>query len=410
MAAKISRVKALLEAHGEPEREVYYDIENSPIVPREVVEAMLPYFNLKGYGHPSITHKPGWQAAEIVESTREIVAETINTRPENITFTPSGTVANNLALVGACLQKGKGKIVISAVEHESVIFPTIRTLGRMGYRVVQAPVDGEGFVDPEIIASMVDKSTVLVSVQLVNHEIGTIQRVREIVEHVKDINKETLVHTDAADGWGWMPIDVGKLKVDLLTLSGRKIQAPKGVGILWVKDGVRLRRIVEGPLSTQNYWPGVENTPAIAGLKKAVELAFSNMEENAKKVAGLRDRLMKGVLSNVDDVILNGPESSLRSPDNLNLSFLHIEGEALTIELSLKGIYVSSGSACTTRVLEPSHVMLAIGRKYEEAHGSILFKLTRCHTIEDVNYTIENIPLAVERLRKMSATKGEIVE
>lgn len=410
MTTRISAVKALLEAHGRPEREVYYDLENSPRVPAEVVKAMLPYFNVKGYGHPSITHRPGWEAVEIVESTREAVAGTINAEPENITFTPSGTAANNLALVGSCMETGKGKIVISAVEHESVIFPAIRTLGSLGYRVVQAPVDEDGLVDPEILASLVDKSTVLVSVQLVNHEIGTIQKVREIAEYAKDANSRVLVHTDAADGWGWIPIDVERLGVDLLTLSGRKIQAPRGVGILWVRDGVKMRRIVEGPLSTQSLWPGVENTPIIAGLREAIKLAFEDMEGRAGRVAGLRDRLMEGILGQLDDVILNGPRGAMRSPDNLNISFLHVEGEALTIELSTKGIYVSSGSACTSRVLEPSHVMLAIGRKYEEAHGSILFKLTKYHTMEDVKYTIENVLSAVERLRKISAIRGGLVE
>ncbi|MEM3346285.1 MAG: cysteine desulfurase family protein [Desulfurococcaceae archaeon] len=405
-----SRVRELLRAHGKPAREVYYDLENSGWVPPEVVEAMIPYYNTVGYGHPSITHRVGWEALEVVYEAKELVAKTIGARsPEEIVFTHSGTESNNLAVMGYLLKNRgrKGKVLVSAVEHLSVIFPAEYAAQLLGYEVVRVPVDEEGFVDPEVFKLYVDRNTVLVSVQMVNHEIGTVQNIRELVDIARSVNPSVVFHTDAADAYSWVGIDVDKLGVDMLTISSHKVHGPRGVGVLYVRSGVELESPIRGQLSVEKLWPGVENVPAIAGFKKAVELAFSDFEARVVRVRELRDKLMKGILDSVSHVLINGPVGSKRVANNLNVSFLYVEGEALTVELSLSGVYVSSGSACSSRVLEPSHVLIAIGRKHEEAHGSILFKLTRYHTIDDVEYTLSVLPRAVERLRTISSVKPQ---
>ncbi|MEM0199364.1 MAG: cysteine desulfurase family protein [Desulfurococcaceae archaeon] len=405
-----SRVRELLKAHGKPAREVYYDLENSGWVPPEVVEAMIPYYNTVGYGHPSITHRVGWEALEVVYEAKELVAKTIGARsPEEIVFTHSGTESNNLAVMGYLLKNRgrKGKVLVSAVEHLSVIFPAEYAAQLLGYEVVRVPVDEEGFVDPEVFKLYVDRNTVLVSVQMVNHEIGTVQNIRELVDIARSVNPSVVFHTDAADAYSWVGIDVDKLGVDMLTISSHKVHGPRGVGVLYVRSGVELESPIRGQLSVEKLWPGVENVPAIAGFKKAVELAFSDFEARVVRVRELRDKLMKGILDSVPHVLINGPVGSKRVANNLNVSFLYVEGEALTVELSLSGVYVSSGSACSSRVLEPSHVLIAIGRKHEEAHGSILFKLTRYHTPDDVEYTLSVLPRAVERLRTISSVKPQ---
>ncbi len=401
-------VKELLAEHGTPGREVYFDNENSGWVPPEVVEAMLPYFNKRGYGHPSITNKPGWEAYEVVWEARKELAKVINAHsPEEIVFTHSGTEANNLAIVGAVLARRRkgGRIIVSAIEHLSVIFPAEFVAKLTGMEVIKVPVDEKGFVDPEILATYVNKDTVLISVQAVNHEIGTIQNLRELIRVAKDLNPEVVFHTDACDALGRIPLNVRELDVDLLTVSSHKILGPKGVGALYVRRGVKLEPLIRGQLSTQTLWPGVENVPAIAGFKKALELAVEDLKGGNEKIRNLRDMLIKGLLESVPHTLLNGPEGSRRAVDNVNISFLYVEGEAITVELSLRGIYVSSGSACTSRVLEPSHVLLAIGRKHEEAHGSILFKITRYHSKDDVEYVLSNVPAAIRRLRELSSLK-----
>lgn len=396
------KLRELLKFHRKPEREVYFDLENSGWVPREVLEVMLPYFNIKGYGHPSITNRPGWEALEALLEARDFIAWSINADPEEIVFTHSGTEANNLAITGTILaNKGRGrKIIISAIEHFSVILP-VNELSDLGFNVVQVPVDNDGFIDLDVLDALVDKDTILVSIQMVNHEIGTIQPLKDAVDIIRSKNKDAIIHTDAVDAYTRLPIDVEKLGIDLLTLSSHKILGPKGAGALYVRRGTKIKRILHGALSTQQLWPGVENVPAIVGFHAAAKLALENIESNSKYIKNLRDRLLKGILDNVSDVLVNGPLGDKRVIDNVNASFLYVEGEALTVELSMRGVYVSSGSACTSRVLEPSHVLLAIGRKHEEAHGSILFKLSRYHKIEDIYYAIENITEALDRLRKL---------
>jgi len=397
----IENVRELLKAHEGLKREVYLDTENSSVVPKEVIESMLPYYNQRAYGNPTLTHKPGWEAFEtIMESSQEIATFLGCKTLEEVNFTPGETEANNLALMGTALStKAKGKkIVISQIAPLSVLH-VADMLTKQGFTAVKIPVDGEGFIDLEKLEGAIDKETILVSLAAVNHEIGTIEPIKEALEIVKDRNPETIFHTAASDAYGKIQFDVKELDVDLATVSSYKILGPRGIGALYVKEGVNVERILEGQIGTQKLWPGVENTPLIVGFAKASQLAFQNFKENVDHMRGLRDKLINGIIGEIPDVTLNGPKCDKRAPDNVNISFLRCEGEALTIELSLNGVYVSSGSACTRRLLQPSHVLVAIGREFVEAHGSVLMKVTRCHTEEDINYVLEVIPKAVKRIR-----------
>lgn len=397
----IENIRELLKAHEGLKHEVYLDLENSSMVPKEVVDAMLPYFNQRAYGNPTLTHKPGWEAFEAIMESSQKIATFLGCKAlEEVNFTPGETEANNLALMGTAFSMrdhGK-KIVISEIAPINILHVT-DLLNKYGFTIVKIPVDGEGFFNLEKLRDAVDKETILVSLSTVNHEIGTIEPVKEALEIVKDKNPETIFHTDASDAYGKVPFDVQDLKVDLATVSSYKILGPRGIGALCVKGGVTMNRILEGQIGTQKLWPGVENTPLIVGFAKASELVFYDFEENVNHMRRLRDLLIDGVIGKISDVRLNGPKGDERGPDNVNISFLRCEGEALTIELSLNGVYVSSGSACTRRLLQPSHVLVAIGRKFVEAHGSILMKVARCHTEEDIDYVLEVIPKAVERIR-----------
>lgn len=404
----VENVRELLKAHEGISREVYLDNENSTMVPQVVVDAMLPYYSQRAYGNPTLTHKPGWEAFEAIMTAAQQISRAIGAKIlEEITFTPGETEANNLALMGAAFaNKHHGsKIVISAIEPINVMH-VAELLQKFGFTTVKVPVDSEGFIDLERLKEAVDKETVLVSIAAVNNEIGTIQPLKEAVEIVKDRNPNALFHTDASDAYGRIPFNVQALRVDLATVSSYKILGPRGIGALYVREGVNVDKILEGQIGTQKLWPGVENTPLIAGFAKASELAFQDFEVNVNRMRRLRDKLVDGIFATLTDVRLNGPAGDKRSPDNANVSFLRCEGEALTIELSLKGVYVSSGSACSRRLLQPSHVLVAIGRKFSEAHGSILMKTTRYHTEEDITYVLDVLPKAVNRIRGIVGSTG----
>jgi cysteine desulfurase len=404
----VENVKELLRLHEGIKHEVYLDNENSSIVPTEVVEAMIPYFNKTAYGNPTLTHKPGWEAFEVIMKSFQKIANFTGAKIlEEITFTPSETEANNLAIMGACFaQKGKGtKIIISEIEPINVL-QVAEMMGKFGFSTTKIPVDNEGFIDLEKLKQAIDKDTILVSISSVNNELGTIQPIKEAVDIVKSKNSQILFHTDASDAYGRIPFNVQEVKVDIATISSYKIQGPRGIGAMYLREGVNLERIIEGQIGTQKLWPGVENTPLIVGFTKASELAFENFKENTAKMRSLRDKLVDGIFDELDDLRFNGPRGDRRSPDNANISFLRCEGEALTIELSLKGVYVSSGSACSRRLLQPSHVLVAIGRRYSEAHGSILMKVTRSLTEEDIAYVLEVLPTAVNRIRGIVGETG----
>ena len=404
----VENVKELLKLHEGITHEVYLDNENSSIVPQEVVDEMLPYFNRKAYGNPTLTHKPGWEAFEVIMNCFQKISKSIGAKNlEDITFTPGETEANNQAIMGTCFaQKAIGKkIIISEIEPINVL-QVAEMMQKFGFSTTKIHVNHEGFINLEELKEAVDNETILVSISAVNNEIGTVQPIKEAVDIVKAKNPHTLFHTDASDAYGRIPFDVQNLNVDIATVSSYKIQGPRGMGAMYLRDGVNMERILEGQIGTQKLWPGVENTPLIVGFTKAAELAFENFEANTAKMRMLRDKLVDGIFAELGDLRFNGPKGDKRSPDNANVSILRAEGEALTIELSLKGVYVSSGSACSRRLLQPSHVLIAIGRIFEEAHGSILMKVTRSHTEEDIAYVLEVLPTAVNRIRGIVGSTG----
>ncbi len=405
----VENVKELLKLHEGIKHEVYLDNENSTVLPQEVLDAMLPYYNKKAYGNPTLTHKPGWEAFTAIMESSQKIAKYIGAKNlEELTFTPGESEANNLALIGAAAAnptKGK-KIVISEIEPINILNVT-DLMKKQGYTTIKIPVSKEeGLVDLEKLKEAVDKETVLVSIHTVNNEIGTIQPIKEAVAIVKDRNPLALFHTDASDAYGRVPFNVQNLNVDMATVSSFKILGPRGTGALYIREGVNVERIIEGPIGTQKLWPGIENTPLIIGFAKASDLAFGNFDANVAKMRSTRDKLVDGIFTRLTDIALNGTKGSNRSPDNANISFRRCEGEALTIELSLKGVYVSSGSACSRRLLQPSHVLVAIGRHFSEAHGSILMKVTRYHTEEDINYVLDVLPSSVERIRSIVGSTG----
>lgn len=396
----------LLASHGIPDHEVYLDAENSgPVFPEALVEMKDAYMGA-GRGHPSITHRVGWETYETLYTRTMMIAEALHCHPDEIVYTHSGTEANNLAITGLAKASGnRKKIIVSAIEHLSVMFPA-EHLQEQGYTVVKVPVDEKGFVNLDSLSEQVDGDTLLVSIAPMNHEIGVMQDIPALVDCVRDRDENVKIHFDSCDAFCRMDLDLKQIGVDLASFSSHKVFGPKGVGALYVKEGVELEPIVRGQLSTQKLWAGVENIPGIVGFTKAVEMMTKNREQYITHMTTLRDRLMTGILEGIDDTLLNGPSGVHRAPDNVNISFLNCEGEAMTVEMSLKGVYVSSGSACTSRVLEPSHVLLALRRKYEEAHGSILMKTTPFLTAEDIEYALTCFPGAVSRIRSMSPFQG----
>lgn len=404
----VENVKELLKLHEGITHEVYLDNENSSIVPQEIVDEMLPYFNKKAYGNPTLTHKPGWEAFEVIMNCFQKISKSIGAKNlEDITFTPGETEANNLAIMGSAFaRKNEGKkIIISEIEPVNVL-QVAEMMQKFGFTMQKIPVSHEGFVDLEKLKEAVDNETILVSISTVNNEIGTVQPIKEAVDIVKAKNPKTLFHTDATDAYGRIPFNVQDLNVDLATLSSYKILGPRGMGAMYLREGINMERILEGQIGTQKLWPGVENTPLIVGFTKAAELAFTNFDANVAKMRMLRDKLVDGIFSELDDLRFNGPKGDKRSPDNANVSFLRAEGEALTIEMSLKGVYISSGSACSRRLLQPSHVLVAIGRHFSEAHGSILMKTTRYMTEADIDYVLKAFPPAVNRIRGIVGSTG----
>jgi cysteine desulfurase len=405
----VENVKELLKLHEGIKHEVYLDNENSTIPAPEVLQAMMPYYTQRAYGNPTLTHKPGWEAFTAIMTASKTIADSIGAKQlEEVNFVPGESEANNLALIGAAIAnptKGK-KIVISEIEPINVLNVT-DLLKKQGYTTVKVPVSREeGVLDLEKLKEAIGKDTAIVSIHSVNSEIGTIQPIKEAVAIVKDRNPQALFHTDACDAYGRIPFNVQDLNVDMATLSSFKILGPRGTAALYIREGVNVERLIEGPIGTQKLWPGIENTPLIMGFAKAAELAFDDFEGNVAKMRARRDQLANGILNKMTDIVLNGTHGEKRSPDNANISFRRCEGEALTIELSLKGVYVSSGSACSRRLLQPSHVLVAIGRHFSEAHGSILMKVTRYHTEEDINYVLDSIPSSVERIRGIVGSTG----
>src|SRR4030067_564005 len=326
----VENVKALLKAHEGITHEVYLDNENSAMVPQEVVDAMLPYYNKKAYGNPTLTHKPGWEAFETIMGSFQKISKFMGAKIlEEITFTPSETEANNLAIMGAAFaNKAKGKkIVISEIEPINVL-QVAEMMQKYGFANTKVHVTTEGTIDLEKLKEAVDKETVLVSVQVVNNELGTIQPIKEAVAIVKDKNPDAIFHTDCSDAYGRIPVNVQDLKVDMATVSSYKILGPRGIGALYVREGVNVEKILEGQIGTQKMWPGSENPPLIVGFTKASELAFQDFDANVNHIRKLRDKLVDGIFEKITEVKLNGPRGDKRVPDNANISILRCEGEA----------------------------------------------------------------------------------
>lgn len=369
-----------------------------PLLP-EVREAMLPYLN-EIFGNPQSLHAWGDGAREAVEEAREKVASLIGGSAEEIIFTASGTEANNLAIKGlARARADKGKhIVISAIEHFSVM-NSARTLQKEGFEVTLVPVDGYGVIDPDEVSRNIRNDTVLVSIMHANGEVGTIE---PIVEIAKRLPKDgPIFHTDAVASTGNIPVDVRAMGVQALSLAGNQFYGPKGSAALWLKRGVRMLPLMDGGIQEGGRRPGTEDVPAIAGLGKAAELAQKNLPERMQRLTQLRDLLINGVLSGVEHSMLTGhPVQRLPAYASFCLNF--IEGEAILMLLNSHGIAAASGSACTSRALKASHVLLAMRISHEVAQGSMLFSLGLDNNEDDVNYVLEKLPQVVDRLRQMS--------
>jgi cysteine desulfurase len=383
----------------EAERKVYLDYTAAaPLLP-EVVDAMLPYLR-EIYGNPQSIHAWGDQTREAIEGAREQVANLIGGSPDEIIFTSSGSESNNLALKGlAQAQSSKGKhIIVSAIEHFSVL-NTARTLEKAGFELTLLPVDNYGLVDPVEVARQIRKDTILVSVMHTNGEVGTIQPLAEIAKKVKEAG--IVFHTDAVASAGHVPIDVKGLGVDALSLAGNQFYGPTGSGALWIRTGLRLIPLMDGGIQEGGRRPGTEDVPAIVGIGKAAELAKRDMDSRSQKLSRIRDRLVNGVLTNIDHATLTGHPTK-RLPHHASFCIEFIEGEAMLMLLNSQGIAVSSGSACTSRALKASHVLIAMGISHEIAQGSLLFGLGLDTSEDDINYVLEKLPHIVDRLRQMS--------
>jgi len=369
-------------------------------VDERVLEDMMPYFT-KSYGNPSSAHYFGGEARTAISEARGRVAELIGAgSKEEIIFTSGGTESNNLAIKGvAHRNKAKGNhIITSSVEHMSVI-NTCKHLSKQGFEVTYLPVDRYGIVDIRTLEESITDKTILISVMYANGEIGTIEPIREIGETVH--KKGSYFHVDAVAAAGQTPIDVQKENIDLLSLSSNDMYGPRGVGALYIKKGTPILPMMHGGGQERGLRSGTENLPGIVGMGKAAEIAATEIRTESERLSKLRNRFIRGVLDSIPESYLNG-HPTMRLPNNVNVRFSYIEGESVILSLDMEGVTCSSGSACTSKTLEPSHVLLATGLKHEEAHGSLLFTLGRQNTMEDVEYVLDLLPGIVDRLRKIS--------
>jgi cysteine desulfurase len=380
------------------ERTVYLDYNaTTPTDPR-VIERMLPYFH-EISANPSSIHRAGRTARDAVEGARKKLSRLLNCRTEEVYFTSGGTEADNIAIKGAAfVQNERRKIVTSMIEHHAVL-TTCEYMAKFGYEIIKVPVDKYGVVDLDFLSDTVDANTLLVSIMHANNEVGTIEPISEIgkIAH----RNGAIFHTDAVQTVGKMPIDMNTLDIDMLSLSGHKFYGPKGIGALIVRRGTRFDPLHHGGHHERNKRAGTENVPGIVGLGAACELAGSEMLKEEKRIQTLRDNLWKGISRETEDVLLNGHPGE-RLAGTVNFSVRYIEGESMLLNLDLKGIYASSGSACTSGSLEASHVLLAMGVPHELAHGSLRFSMGRFNKDEDIEYVISVFPDIVTKLRSIS--------
>jgi len=385
-----------------PRKTVYMDHAATTAVDPRVVEAMLPYFSDK-YGNASSIYGLGQEAAQAIDEARRTVADILGCQPREVIFTSCGTESDNLALRGVSWARrnlGKGNhIITSSIEHHAVSHTCEQLEKHFGFEVTYVPVDKYGLVDPDDVGRAIKDTTILISIMYANNEVGTIEPIAEIGKIAKE--KGIPFHTDAVQAGGTLNLNVDELNVDLLSLSAHKFYGPKGVGVLYVRKGVPLLPTQTGGAHERNRRAGTENVPYIVGLATALKIAYEELESNNRRIAALRDRLIKGILESIDEVELTGHPTN-RLPNSASFVFKYIEGESMLLNLDLAGVCASSGSACTSASLEPSHVLLAMGIPPEVAHGSLRLTLGRENTEEDVDYVLEILPGIVQKLRAMS--------
>lgn len=380
-------------------KRIYLDNAATTAVDEAVLAEMLPYFTEK-YGNPSSIYEEGREAKRGVEAARLQLAQAINADPKEIYFTAGGSESDNWAIKGVALKNRKkgNHIITTEIEHHAVLH-TCEYLEKEGFEVTYLPVDKDGLISLDDLKNAIKDETILVSIMFANNEIGTIEPIKEIGEIVKA--KGIIFHTDAVQAFGNVPIDVKDLNVDLLSLSSHKIYGPKGIGALYIRKGVPIDNLIHGGAQERRRRAGTENTASIVGFGKAAEMAASDLEANVAHLQELRDALIKGVMEKIPQVRLNGHPTK-RLPGNANFCFDYIEGESILLSLDLIGVAGSSGSACTSGSLDPSHVLLAIGLPAGIAHGSLRLTIGKHTTMEDIEYVVDNLVGIIERLRKMS--------
>lgn len=387
-------------------KSVYLDYSATTPVKEEVLKEMIPYFT-EHFGNPSSLYTIGLESKAAIDHAREQVASLIGAKPQEIYFTGGGSESDNWVLESVAMEmkaKGKGNhIITSRIEHHAVLH-TCEFLEKNGYEVTYLDVDHEGFVSPEDLEKAIRPETVLISIMFVNNEIGTIEPIAELAEVAH--KHKILFHTDAVQAVGNIPVDVHELGIDLMSMSSHKIYGPKGEGALFCRKGVRLQSFIHGGAQESGKRAGTENLAGIIGFGKAAELAEKNLSEHMKHCSELRDYLIQRVKEDIPDVIVNGSLEH-RHPGNANITFKYIEGESILLMLDAFGIYVSTGSACSSKSLEPSHVLAAIGLPHEVIHGTIRFTVGDMTTKEDIDYVIEKLVMVVARLREISSVSAQ---
>lgn len=388
-------------------KRIYLDYSATTPVKQQVVDEMLPYFT-ETFGNPSSIHGFGRDAKNSINKARETVANFLNASPDEIYFTGGGSESDNWAIKGiAYANKAKGNhIITTTIEHHAVLH-TCEVLAKEGFEITYLPVDGDGMIDLKALEAAIKDTTVLITMMAVNNEIGTVLPIAEIGALAK--SKGVLFHTDAVQALGNIKLDVKAMNIDAMSMSSHKIYGPKGIGALYIKKGIRIKNLIEGGAQERKRRAGTENVPGIMGFGKAVELAAENFDNHVQHLETLRNRLMEGILEKIPYVKLNGHKTQ-RHPGNVNVCFEFIEGESLLLSLDLVGIAGSSGSACTSGSLDPSHVLMAIGLPHEIAHGSLRLTIGDFTTEEDVDYTIENLIEIVARLRSYSPLYDKVTK
>lgn len=391
----------------EEKKIIYLDHAATTAARPEVVEAMLPYFTEK-FGNPSSIYSIASGNKKVITDVRELIAKSLNTNTQDIYFTAGGSESDNWALKATAEAYGnKGKhIITTKIEHHAILH-TCEYLEKKGFEVTYLDVDENGVVKLDQLKAAIRPDTILISVMFANNEIGTIQPIEEIGAIAKEHG--ILFHTDAVQAYGQIPIDVDKMHIDMLSASGHKLNGPKGIGFLYIRKGLKLRSFVHGGAQERSRRAGTENVTGIVGLGKAVEIAMATMEERTAKETAMRDHLITRILAEIPYARLNGHRND-RLPNNVNISFQFIEGESLLIMLDMKGICASSGSACTSGSLDPSHVLLAIGLPHEIAHGSLRLTLGDENTMEEMDYVVDSLKEIVGKLRAMSPLYEDFVK